>query len=284
MKNDQQYLREGYLLENYHYFHLCDTAGQERDFHFHDFDKIVILLEGNVHYLVENEEYELPPKSLLLVKRHAIHKAVIDRSVPYDRIIVYLDRSFFDHVLPSAPLMSYFEQKSAPGQLLLLPDVKQWQTLSELFRSYEDENSDVFAAQAMRDTLMMQMLILVGRMHPQGAGSSDDKTDPKIHQVLTYIQKNLNAELTVDSLSAQVFLSRYHFMPLFKAQTGQSVHAYIREKRLLCAARMIREGCMAGEAALSCGFKDYSSFHRAFRDSFGINPAQLKTIDKAKVL
>ena len=284
MKNDHQYLREGYLLENYHYFHLRDTAGQERDFHFHDFDKIVILLEGNVHYLVENEEYELPPRSLLLVKRHAIHKAVIDRSVPYDRIIVYLDRSFFDHVLPSASLMSYFEQKSAPGQLLLLPDAEQWHALSELFHSYESENSDMFAAQAMRDTLMMQMLILVGRIHPQGTGAVNGEIDPKIYQVLSYVQNNLNSELTVDSLSAHVFLSRYHFMRLFKAQTGQSVHAYIREKRLLAAARMIREGCTAGEAALSCGFKDYSSFHRAFRTSFGINPAQLKTIDNAKLL
>lgn len=284
MSTDHQFMRKGYLLENYHYFHLRDTAGQERDFHFHDFDKIVILLEGNVQYLVENEEYELLPGSLLLVKRHAIHKAVIDRSVPYDRIIVYLDRSFFNHVLPSAPLMSFFEQKSAPGQLLLLPDEEQWKTLSVLFHTYENENSDVFAAQAMRDTLMMQMLILVGRIHPQGSGLQNDRIDPKIHQVLTYVQNNLNSELTVDLLSAQVFLSRYHFMRLFKAQTGQSVHAYIREKRLLAAARMIREGCMAGEAALSCGFQDYSSFHRAFRDSFGINPAQLKTIDNSKIL
>ena len=28
-------------MKNYHYFHLRDTAGQERDFHLHDFDKLV---------------------------------------------------------------------------------------------------------------------------------------------------------------------------------------------------------------------------------------------------
>ena len=47
------YSREGYLEENYHYFHLRDTAGQERDFHFHEFDKIVLLLSGRVEYAVE---------------------------------------------------------------------------------------------------------------------------------------------------------------------------------------------------------------------------------------
>ena len=43
MDRERSYSREGYLTENYHYFHLRDTAGQERDFHFHDFDKLVLL-------------------------------------------------------------------------------------------------------------------------------------------------------------------------------------------------------------------------------------------------
>ena len=50
------YSREGYLEENYHYFHLRDTAGQERDFHFHEFDKIVLLLSGRVEYAVEGSD------------------------------------------------------------------------------------------------------------------------------------------------------------------------------------------------------------------------------------
>ena len=93
MKKEQSYAREGYLNEDYHYFHLRDTAGQERDFHFHDFDKVVLLLAGRVDYTVEDKTYPLRPWDVLLVKHHTIHKAVIDRSEPYDRVIVYLDFS-----------------------------------------------------------------------------------------------------------------------------------------------------------------------------------------------
>ena len=46
MTKDKLFNRAGYLKENYHYFHLRDTAGQERDFHFHEFDKVVVLLSG----------------------------------------------------------------------------------------------------------------------------------------------------------------------------------------------------------------------------------------------
>ena len=83
MKQENTYSREGYLKENYRYFHLRDTAGQERDFHFHDFDKIVLLLEGKVTYTVEDKAYELSPWSILLVKRHTIHRALIDKSAPF---------------------------------------------------------------------------------------------------------------------------------------------------------------------------------------------------------
>ena len=65
-------------------------------------------------------------------------------------------------------------------------------------------------------------------------------------------------------------------MRLFKDQTGETVHAYIRQKRLLYAARLIREGMPAGQAASACGFNDYSVFNRAFRSSFGIRPADLR--------
>ena len=95
LKDSKNISREGYLHENYHYFHLRDTAGQERSFHFHDFDKIVLLLSGKVDYTVENTVYPLQPWSLLLVRHHAIHRALIDVSAPYERIILYLDPGFF---------------------------------------------------------------------------------------------------------------------------------------------------------------------------------------------
>ena len=56
-------------------------------------------------------------------------------------------------------------------------------------------------------------------------------------------------------------------MRLFKAQTGDTVHAYVQQKRLLYAARLIREGETAARAAVSpscriCSFSMMvSSFH-----------------------
>lgn len=280
MNDSSVYSRKGYLDEDYHYFHLKDSSGQEHSFHFHEFNKVVLLLSGRVDYIVENTTYPLQPWSVLLVPHHAIHKAVIDVSEPYERIILYLDSDFLDRVLPNAGLMACFEAADRSGQYILLPDARQREELTALLRSFEAAMDDTLrGAGAMRDTLIMQFFILLNRIRPAGEPAAETRSprmDPKIRDTLAHISENLSGDLSVDTLAARVFLSRYYFMRLFKAQTGDTVHAYIRQKRLLHAARLIREGMPAAQAASACGFHDYSVFNRAFRSSFDIRPADLQ--------
>ena len=280
MKKDSIFSREGYLKENYHYFHLRDTAGQERDFHFHEFDKVVVLLSGHVDYTVEDITYALKPWDVLLVKHHTIHKALIDKTEPYDRVIIYLDGKYFDRIMPNAGLMDCFEKADKDGRQRITPDDGQQERLAAALEDYEAAMRDKeLGAEAIRDTQMVKLLVLINRIYASGSTAPDRAEatrDPKIGAVLSYINENLGRELSVDELAEQAYLSRYHFMRLFKAQTGSTVHAYVRQKRLLYAARLIREGESAARAAAESGFSDYSAFHRAFRECFGISPGQLK--------
>ena len=277
MTKDKLFNRAGYLKENYHYFHLRDTAGQERDFHFHEFDKVVVLLSGHVDYTVEDITYALKPWDVLLVKHHTIHKAEIDQSVPYERIIIYLDGKYFGRSMPEAHLMDSFDQADRTGEHLLTPSASQRQEIQRVLSAYEASTGDEgIGAPALRETFIIQLLIHISRMTAAAAQPRESQYDPKIQQVLSYINEHLTEELSVVQLADLAYLSKYHFMRLFKAQTGSTVHAYVRQKRLLHAARLIREGASVGKAAADSGFGDYSAFHRAFRESFGISPGSLK--------
>ena len=275
----KHYAREGYLKENYHYFHLRDTAGQERDFHFHEFDKLVLLIGGHVDYALESIVYTLRPWDILLVKHHTIHKALIDKSVPYERIILYLDRKYFDRLMPDARLFDCFDRADESAQYLLSPDEAQRAQLSELLGGIEKSLHDErFGAQAMCDAYIVQLLVLMGRLSFNAGAErrGEAQVDEKISSVLSYINENLTEKLSVDELAERVHISRYHFMRLFKLQTGTSVHAYVRQRRLMHAARLIREGMSAARAAEESGFSDYSAFHRAFSSAFGTSPGKLK--------
>ena len=277
---NSSYSREGYLTENYRLFHLRDTAGQERDFHFHDFDKIVILLSGRVDYLVERTTYALRPWDILLIGHHVIHKALIDKSVPYERVILYLDRKYVERTLPEAELMDCFERADKQGRYLLAPDGEQRQTLAGILSALDKSQTDEqYGAQALRDTLVMQLLIHINRIGRSESAAPEDAAsayDPKIADTLSYINENLAQPLTVEALAERVYLSKYHFMRLFKAQTGSTVHGYVRQRRLLYAAQLIRTGVSINKAAIDSGFEEYSTFFRAFKECFGISPGQLR--------
>ena len=206
MRKDQNASREGYLRENYHYFHLRDTAGQERDFHFHDFDKIVLLISGRVDYALEDVTYTLQPWDVLLVRRHTIHKAIIDVKEPYERIIIYLDRKFFDRAMPEARLMTCFDTAGYTGQYRLAPRGEARTALQDVLQRFEAAlDSPLFGAQAMRDTLMMQLLICVNRAAAAEQPESREKLyDAKIEASLSYINENLSRELRVDTLAERV--------------------------------------------------------------------------------
>ena len=276
---EKRYTREGYLVENYHYFHLRDTAGAERDFHFHEFDKLVLLLSGRVDYALESIVYTLRPWDILLVRHHTIHKALVDKSVPYERIILYLDRKYFDRLMPQARLFACFDRADERAEYLLSPDDEQRAQLGEVLAGIEKSlHAADFGAQAMCDSYLVQLLVLLGRLsaNTEAVLSGEGQYDEKIAAVLSYISENLTEGLSVDELADRVHISRYHFMRLFKAQTGTSVHAYVRQRRLMHAAHLIREGMSAARAAEESGFADYSAFHRAVTAAFGVSPGKLK--------
>ena len=184
--------RAGYLKENYHYFHLRDTAGQELDFHFHEFDKIVLLLSGRVDYTVEGSTYALKPWSVLLIKHHTIHRALIDKSEPYERIIIYLDGKYFSRAMPGARLTDSFDQADKTGEHLLCPTEQQRRDIAGLLAAYERAAEDKgFGAEALRETYIIQLLIYMGRM-TAAEGPGEKQYDPKIRRARNWISISTN--------------------------------------------------------------------------------------------
>ncbi len=276
----ENFRREGYLHENFRLFHLRDTAGQERDFHFHDFDKLVLLLSGRVDYTVEGVTYALRPWDILLVPHHTIHRAVIDRNLPYDRVILYLRSDYLERSLGAGELMTCFDMADRRGCHSFRTTEEEQQAVKALLTRFETAMTDGdFGAAALRDACLMELMVLINRAvrrEGEAAAFESGAYDPKILRALGYINENLGRDMSVEEIAEYAYLSKYYFMRLFKAQTGTTVHAYVRQKRLLNAARLIRAGVPVSKAAEDCGFRDYSTFYRAFRDSFGVTPGELK--------
>ena len=91
--------------------------------------------------------------------------------------------------------------------------------------------------------------------------------------LLQYLNLHLADPLTIDELAARFYISKYHMMRRFRQETGYSVHGYLTEKRLLLAQQLLEQGVPSGEAALRCGYQEYSTFSRAYKKQFGRAPS-----------
>ena len=274
--------KRGYLDRDFRLVHLKDSLAQKIDYHYHEFDKLVLVLGGKVTYMVEGVTYFLQPWDILLIRRNMIHRPIMDPSEPYERIVIWLGREYLKaRSDSSAPLDQCFDTvrdrsfhllRTAPDRRVFYMDLLQ--DLEGALRGRE------FGAARLADILCQQLLIAVNRdvisSHTASDAPESYRVDRKIEEILQYIAAHLSEELSVELLAQKFYLSRYYLMHRFKAVTGYSLHQYIRQKRLLRAAELIREGEMVMKAAEQVGFKEYSTFLRAFQAMFHMSPREFQ--------
>jgi len=95
---------------------------------------------------------------------------------------------------------------------------------------------------------------------------------------IEYIEQNLTAAISVADMAKFSGYSEYHFMRLFKAETGFTPADYARKRRLSEIARQIDGGKRnISNIAFAYGFNSKENFTRAFKAEHHISPTEYKT-------
>lgn len=104
----------------------------------------------------------------------------------------------------------------------------------------------------------------------------------RINDALYEIHRDITADLSGKRLSQIALYSEQHFHRVFKQQTGESLHRYIRRTRLEQAANQLTFEAQRPiqEVAGKCGFASLSSFSQAFKTHFGLSPGVWRSMDQ----
>lgn len=270
-------IKRGYLNEDFRFFHLKDKKAEEHTFHYHDFNKIVIFLSGNVTYVIEGKYYKLRPWDIIFVSSNELHKPVIDPNEYYERVIIWVNSNFLEsHSMDDSDLFTCFHSAAkdklnlfrlSPDNLTIIKD-----TLFSLEKEVRDRD---FGGKILQNSYFVQLIVYLNRLMLRSKANTDEKDiqyDERIVSILTYINENLDCNLSIDSIASKFYINRYYLMHNFKNQTGHTLHNYILQKRLAKAAALVKTGLQAASVSEQCGFQDYSSFVRAFKKNFGFSP------------
>ena len=254
--------------------HSLDDSPKPREFrlHTHAWTEVYCFLGGNAVFHIEGTEYPLEVGDILLMRPGESHYIETDPTVPYERIVVNFDNTLFSALDPDKRLLRPLLQRAA-GTLN--------RYRSEDF--HQDNHLDRLKAMLNPDkdrieilTNLIKLLQMIGIVFDEHSAQYTPTTTLE-QEIIQYINRHPERNITLQTLCDRFFISRAQLCRRFRKATGSSVGKYISVKRLMACRQLILDGEKPTKVCATFGFRDYSSFYRAYCAQFGHSPRQEST-------
>jgi AraC family transcriptional regulator len=100
----------------------------------------------------------------------------------------------------------------------------------------------------------------------------------RLNKAIDLIGQHLDEEISLEMLSDQVFISKFHFHRLFTALTGLSLQQYVKWLRLKRAAHqlIVHKDQAIINIAIGAGYDSHEAFTRAFKKACGFTPNEYR--------
>lgn len=268
------YEKRGYLLENFRLFHLNSPSGAKVEYHYHEFCKLLLLVSGRGGYVVDGQRYLLQPGDVVIIGSRSAHRPELEEDSAYERIIIYISPEFLQQSSTAdCDLPDLFSARH--GHVLRLKEAERKKVFAMAAGLEKELSSEGYGREILSNTELLRLLVEIGRQQRRNDAQNphpEIPQNPRVLEWMRYIDKHLAEDLDMDLLAERFFISKYHMMRLFRAETGFTIHTYLMQRRLLAARQLIEKGMRATEACYRCGFRSYSSFTRAYNKHFGATP------------
>jgi len=266
-------------FEIYYYSDL-NFSGVKK--HAHDYYEFYFFLEGRISMFIDEQEFHPKSGDVILIPPGISHRLEIhDESIPYQRFVFWISKDYYKQLTNYSSDYSYIVDQALTGKNYIYHnDLISFNTIQALLhRLIEEIHSDRFGHNTKVLLCVDDLLLHLNRMAYESHHTNQIHQNQTLYEsLMQYIEGHLTEELSLENLAKVFFVSKYHIAHVFKEYMGISIHKYIIKKRLsMCRDAILYENeSNISKVFALYGFKDYSSFYRAFKKEFGVAPKEYK--------
>jgi len=145
---------------------------------------------------------------------------------------------------------------------------------------FELVNDDPFShikVDLLKQELVVHLLRRYGVFAHKVETNNEGLTKKQLVLIHEYIQTHYSEDIRLKDLADLLYLSEYHFSRQYKKITGMSPYQYILNCRFMKAQELLEFTVLTvQEIAFLTGYKDASTFSKAFRRHFKISPGNYR--------
>ncbi|MGI6265258.1 MAG: helix-turn-helix domain-containing protein [Acutalibacteraceae bacterium] len=242
--------------------------------HVHGHLELLYFVSGDAMFQIESSNYSMTPHTLMIARPMEAHKMNMLSDAVYERFVLNVDPQLIREFDPTGRLLRpFYNRPLGQGNAFSADEFGPLKPM-DLFLAMCRPG---LTAEQRRVDILTYLFPLLGQLAEVFDARQEHAAPPvdkQSYRVVEYVNRHLFDELSLESLSDEFFISPSQLSRMFKQATGSSVWNYILRKRLVAARRQLQSGQSAAFVCSTCGFRDYSSFYRAYKKEFGCSPGQ----------
>lgn len=258
--------------------YLLTGEYSDKGIHYHSDTEISFVKEGRGVYEIGGQNFEICPGDIVLLKsfEHHVIKSVEEQ--PLVNMVIMANAQFLryaNETIFDRRLLPFFKRNSQDAvfrdekikQLFLMLE----DTLSQRKRMYD------ITAKCEIFEIFSEAIRLIADNSGNQPPRAEDEISLKLDTVMSYIDEHILDKLMLDELAKMVDLNPAYLSHYFKKHAGIGITEYILQNRISLAVKKLQTTDMSmKDIALMCGFNNTANFNKAFRNTLGKTPTDIR--------
>lgn len=271
-----------YKLINHTYdlpFNISITQLRNEEYHYHKELELIFILRGNVSFFVNGQKYKLSEHDLFWVNSLDMHSS-FSETEESAVLVLHLNQIFFDKYYDNFS-NSYYKYSDSINDRnnSLYSSISS--SLARIMLCMVKLESD-YKLKAINHLIDI-ILVLLSHFKTENAQNSNSSLhkQTRLADILKFIEKNYNTNITLSSLSKEMHISPQYVSKFLKDNLGIGFVDYVNKLRITKSLNDLLEGNKSIlDIAIEHGFNDHKAYNRAFKKEFNMTATEYKKENK----